>query len=286
MKHFFLALAMICLWAACKQDAKNAAADSATTNAEQLAGHWYAMEFCQRASQYGSVLGAMNNGHLPYAYALTFNPAFPDSVTCSNGVNTWSLAVKYDQDTIELVQANKGKSIFLVYDSKSAERNITMFNSTGGRTEMDQFTKSKTSLQNGYAAFEMALNHNVIGEAYTPLNKTGVAAKVMFQPNGKVAGINGFDRYRLCTAGDCFVGGDAFDVLLLSNAQTEGSEKMFGFNMGNTNDTLTIYNLNNPNPAEKGSRSTAGIAYRLLKVKQQEAAPKPAPKQPDPATKK
>jgi hypothetical protein len=39
-----------------------------------LAGYWINLDFCSRAGQYGSVIQAVNNSHLPYACAFTFNP--------------------------------------------------------------------------------------------------------------------------------------------------------------------------------------------------------------------
>src|SRR5690606_39026206 len=98
-----LLLALICT--ACKRDSKTAGATAATLTASPalLGGHWIAMDFRSRANQYGSVRQAMNNAHLPYAYAMTFNPGQPDSVTCYNGIETWTLPVKYNADTLELV---------------------------------------------------------------------------------------------------------------------------------------------------------------------------------------
>ena len=106
-----------------------------------MAGFWIDLDFCARASQYGSVLQTMNNSNLPYAYAFTINPGNPDSITCFNAFESWNLPLKYNKDTLEIVGAIKGKSIFLVYHSQG-DRDMTMFDNSSGSTHMDNFVKS------------------------------------------------------------------------------------------------------------------------------------------------
>ncbi len=75
----FVALIISISFAACKQDKTGGAQQSSalpTADITHLTGHWIAMDFVSRANQYGSVLGAMNNAHAPYAFTVTFDPAF------------------------------------------------------------------------------------------------------------------------------------------------------------------------------------------------------------------
>lgn len=249
----------------CQSDSKkpDPQPDSKTASPDLLGGHWIAMDFCSRANQYGSVLAAMNNAHLPYAFALTFNPGQPDSVTCFNGIETWNLPVKYNADTLELVGAYQGKSVFLVYNSQLAKDNdITMFDVTKGRAQMDKFNKSKGDSKDGYTAFLLALNHNVLGGTFK-----GPGGKIHFAPDGTLTGLKDYDRYELCTAGDCFVAGQAIDVVTFSNSKTENSEKFFGYRFDGQNETLTIFNLVNKNPDEKGAYVVGTPAYKFVRDK-------------------
>jgi len=231
-----------------------------------LGGQWIAMDFCSRANQYGSVLGAMNYAHLPYCFAFVVDPERPDSVTCYNGFEEFKLAAKYKADTLELVNARPGKSLFLIYDSKG-DRSITMFDATTGDTQMDQFVKSKANARDGYTAFLAALNHQVFGGTLTPIGK-GASGQVMFTPGGIIQGMKEYDRYEVCTAGDCFVSGDKMDVITFINRRKEGSAKMFGFKYNAQNDTLTFYNLVNKNPNEKGAYAVGSVAYKFLRKEQ------------------
>ncbi len=262
---FILLLAFCC--SACKSDTKtpDSAAATVTASPALLGGHWIAMDFCSRANQYGSVLQAMNNAHLPYAYAITFNPGQPDSVTCYNGLESWNLPVRYNADTLELVGARPGKSVFLVYDSQQ-EKDITMFDATTGQVQLDKFIKSKAEAKNGYAAFQVALNHNVLGGLFTPLSK-GASGDVQFTPAGLIQGLKDYDRYELCTGGDCFVAGQAVDVVTFFNSKVENSNKFMGYRFSAQNDTLTILRLENTNPEEKGAYKVNGAAYKFLRKK-------------------
>ena len=266
-KLLFSTLLIALLCAACKSDSKTTDSNTATITAspEILGGHWIAMDFCSRANQYGSVLQAMNNGHLPYAFAITFNPGQPDSVTCFNGFESWNLPVKYNSDTLELVGARPGKSVFLMYDSQH-EKDITMFDGTTGQVQLDKFIKSKAEAKNGYAAFQVALNHNVLGGLFSPMGK-GVAGDVQFSPTGSIQGIKDYDRYELCTGGDCFVAGQDIDVVTFYNSKVENSNKFMGYRFSAQNDTLTVFNLQNTNPDEKGAYKVNGTAYKFLRKK-------------------
>jgi hypothetical protein len=230
-----------------------------------LAGFWIDLDFCARASQYGSVLQTMNNFHLPYAYAFAFNPGNPDSVTCFNANEYWNLPVKYKKDTLELVGAVQGKSIFLNYHSQG-EKDMTMFDNTGGRTKMDRFIKSKAGTKDGYLAFITALNHHLFDGVFTPIGK-GAGQKVMFTPGGFLQGITAYDRYEVCTGGDCFIAGQDIDIVTFYDAKKgkEASQKFFGYRYNGQNDTLSIFNMVNSNPEEKGAYKVGSLAYKFAR---------------------
>jgi hypothetical protein len=251
MKKGFFLLLLLPLLTACRQDQKTtgAGAASESANAEALGGHWVALDFCSRAAQYGSVLAAMNNVNKPYAYSLSFVPSRPDSVECSNGMETWSLPVVYKKDTMELQGARQGKPVFLVYDSQG-EKILTMFDNT----------------ETGYMAFLTALNHNLFSGLFIPAGK-GDEARILFTPGGFIQGMPEYDRYEVCTAGDCFVAGNDIDVITFSKARTENSSRMFGYRYSGQNDTLRLYNLINDQPDEKGTQTVGSVAYTLIRKK-------------------
>ncbi len=231
-----------------------------------LAGHWIAMDFCAFANQYGSVLQAMNNGHVPYSYAITFNPAKPDSALCYNALESWTLPVRYNADTLELLGARDGKSVFLIYHSNSGKE-ISMIDPTGPRVQMDRFIKSKAGTIDGYSAFTTALNHNIFNGVFTPVGK-GAGEKIMFTPGGLLQGLKGFDHYEVCTGGDCFVAGQEIDVITFyDTSKGQKNSKMFGYKYNAQNDTLRLFNLANINPEEKGAYKVAAQAYIFSRKK-------------------
>ncbi len=272
-KAFLFANLLIITLFACKQDPKNASQTPAhiqpgeQANPKVLAGHWIAVDFCSYANQYGSVLGAMNNGHLPYAYGITFNPAKPDSALCYNAFESWSVPMRYKADTLELVGARPGKSIYLIYHS-NMEKDITMIDPTGEQVRMDRFIKSKATVQDAYSAFAIALNHNILGGVFTPIGKGAGTEPVTFFSDGGLKGIKSFNRYKICAGGDCFVAGQDIDVVTLYDGrEEEKTSKMFGYRYNGQNDTLTIYNLVNTNKDEKGAYKVSTPAYKFSRKK-------------------
>lgn len=262
----FLATALL----ACKQDPSSTAQQQTAGNHADpviLAGHWIAMDFCARANQYGSVLGAMNNAHIPYAYAFEFDPVKPDSVTCFNGVETWALPVKYNKDTLEVQGASQGKSVFLIYHSQSSKE-MTLFDGTRGSVKMDRFIKSSANAANAFASFNVALNYNLFGGILLPLDKGSSRDTIIFTPGGLIMKWKEYDMYNVCTGGDCFVAEEAIDVITLAKSNKPGSEKMYGFRYNGTNDTLTFYNLVNTRPDEKFAYEIKGPAFRFHRVPQ------------------
>ena len=252
-----------------------------SANPTVLAGYWINLDFCSRAGQYGSVIQTVNNSHLPYAYAFAFNPGKPDSVTCFNASSAWTLPVKYKKDTLEIVGAIEGKRpVYLVYHSHG-EKDMTMFDNSSGSTRMDNFIKSKAGTKDGYTAFTTALGHHLFSGQFTPTGKNASKEKIVFTPGGFITGWKVFDRYVVCTGGDCLVAGQEIDVFSLYNSkQGEAAAKYYGYKYNAGNDELTIYNL--ISSGEKGSWKAGAPAYTL---KRSFSVPAPNPKTQQPAKK-
>lgn len=254
-------ISVFALLFSCKNDPNSSTPEVQHADPNIMEGHWIAMDFCARANQYSSVLAAMNNGHVPYAYAISFSASQPDSVLCYNGFESWKLAVKYNVDTIEIREARPGKSIFMIYSPSAKE--LTMFDATNDRgAQLDRFIKSKAGSPNGYTAFSTALNHNIFEGVFTPVGKK-VDKPVQFSPGGYILDFPDYDRYMLCTGGDCFLVGDQMDVVSFANTKDKNSLKMFGFRYSTKGDTLNIYNLIE-SQTEK-SATVGKIAYQFLR---------------------
>ena len=265
MKYYALLFAVASLHlVSCKSDAPSGQQGAGQDITAQLAGHWIAMDFCSRSNQYGSVLGAMTNSHVPYAYSLSFDPAKPDSVVCHNGMEQWSLPVKFNADTIEIMNARPGKSVFLIYHSQG-KKDMSMFDSTTGKVQMDNFIKSNANARDGYTAFTTALNHNLFSGLFGEIGKTTGNPAIQFTPGGFILNWKPYDRFEVCTAGDCFVMDNNMDIVTLRKASEKDSGVMYGFQYNGTNDTLTLFNLVNTNPEEKGAYTTKGVAYRFFR---------------------
>jgi hypothetical protein len=250
---------------ACKQDQKTAA--GAANGAEPkpgasaltLSGHWIALDFCARAGKYGSVLAAMNNGHKPYAYALTFLPSQLDSALAFPGPDGRYVPLRAEEDTVQIVNAREKGPIYLVYSSQG-DQSMTMFDPAPSGTQMDRFIKSRGSAKDGYTAFVTALSHHLFNGTFTLLGKKAAAEqKIAFAPDGALRNFPGYDQYEVCVEGDCYVAGQAIDVVRLSNSKAENSAKAFGYRYSGQNDTLYLYNLN--------GNAVGTLAYSLLRKK-------------------
>ncbi len=265
--RFFLPFAVVLLLVACKQDptANTATATPLSDTPNSLGGAWIAIDFCSRVEQYGSVLQAEFNTYRPYAFAMVFNSAKMDSVHCFNGFEDWKVPIKINQDTVELVGASQGKSIFLIYDSQS-KKYFSMYDGTNkAGTQIDRFLKSTVPSEDGHLAFSMSLNHHLLRGSFSPIAVKGTDPKVLFLPEGFVKGWPQYDTYQVCVGGDCFVMGNEMDIITLSDSKKAGSEKMFAFKYSNQNDTLSIFNIADATPNEKGGYVSKGVAYRFLR---------------------
>ncbi len=270
MKKLIFSVFVSCLLlAGCKSDGDNKSnSKKATGLVAQLAGNWVTLGVCQTIGEYGSVIEATNNTHVPFSYALAFDVNTPDQVVCYNGVKSWQLPINVVKDTIEMVGAKDGKSIFLVVENGGQDKVMTMFDGTTDPAQMDVFTKSNAMNTPPSEAFKLALNYNLLGQNYTSISKSNAKPEVMFYPNGIIKGIDPYNHYEICAGGDCFLGGGAFDVIELSNTSDASKPlKNFGFKFSTTNDTLTLYNLENTTNLEKGLHKTIGAAYVLAKKK-------------------
>jgi hypothetical protein len=269
-KIIFVSILFIGLLSACKQDNK---AGTPQLSKEELlnalAGHWIAVDFCARANQYGSVLSAMNNSHKPYAFSMTFNPAKPDSVVCYNGMETATLPVKFNVDTLEVQGARgPGTSIFMIYNRNETEKDIVAFDRAPSGMQMDRYIKSKAGTPDAASAFLMAINHNLFSGIFMLPGQTKEKA-TQITPTGRITNFKDFDRFEVCLTGDCFVlgPGDHSDIITLYNKKDEANKKMYNFRYSGQNDTLYMYNLINERPEEKGAYKLGKLAYTFLRKK-------------------
>ena len=108
--------------------------------------------------------------------------------------------------------------------------------------------------------------------------------------NGACSTVNlkDYNRYMLCTGGDCFVTGDQYDIITLMRSDDANSPKDFAFKYNGQNDTLSIYQLLK-NPAdEKAAASVGPLVYRFArsipKAAPANQQPQAQPQQQQPAT--
>jgi len=263
--RFTLIFFACCLLSACKQDTKSATGARIVTPVNDrytpLYGNWIAIDFCSYANQYGSILTAMNNTHLPYAYAFTFTDSNRDSITCYSGAETWKLPIRFEADTlVEVLNARNGKSVFLSYNP-SGNQDMTLFDGTLARASTNRLIKATGYEKTGYQAFQTALNHQLMGGKFASVGKS--SGTVEFLPTGQITGLEGYDRYELCTGGDCFIAAQETDVILLSDSKTTAPAQYLGFKFDPNGTALTLSELIATNPAEKGTAKVGKVLYRL-----------------------
>ena len=263
-----LVLTAIAVFFSCKNDPANTpAAQNPYASPDLLGGHWIAMDFCRRANQYGSVVRAMDAAPTPFAYGITFTTIKPDSVTCSNGLEEWTLGVKYRKDTLEMPKAMGDRSAFWIYDS-GGDRKLTLFGVENNSVYLHEYIKSSAGATNGLLAFRTALNANLFSGAFFLIGDKS-QEQILFTPGGFINGFEPFDRYEVCVNDDCFVTRalENFDIMTLRNSKKEGAETLFAWQYNANADTLTLYKLRNTNPEEKGAYARDGVAYRFLRKK-------------------
>lgn len=223
-----------------------------------LAGFWINSGFVTRARIEGSILKPINSDHLPYAYMLFFDAKSPGKVAISNGAEAKVLDVVYNRDTIEMKNAVDNKSIFLVYDSETGGKTITMFDGTGsGRTQMDEFVKSSSDETDGNLIFANALNYNLFGKKLYNGKQ-----QVIFDPKGLLSGLDEWTGYQVCLRGSCFKMGPQMDIVNLSN-KNKGVQELFGWEYSTNQDTLTLFKLR-PSANPDSVYTVIGKAYTLL----------------------
>ncbi len=267
---FFSLLGLSTFFIACKNDAP-ASTEAPVEHADKtnLEGYWIAIDFCTRAGEYGSVLTAMNTAHKPYFYAFSFN-ANEDSVLCFNGSETRKLAYQINVDTIELKNAFEGKSIYLGYSPVS--KDLTLYDVTVSPAQTDRFIKSGVKVANGYQAFTALLNRNLFEGNWKLVAGGKSEQPVGLTPDGGVFNLGDYDRYGVCTSGDCFRLGDKMDIISMGSSKRGNAITRYGFKFSTQKDTLSFYQLVEPDPkmvAELGS-----LAYRLVRLAPKNVQPK------------
>jgi hypothetical protein len=245
---------------ACKSDPKNTANKNSSSTIQAIAGAWISEDFIGFATQYRSVLEARNNGRAPFAYALTFDILRPNQVICDNGFETFPLNINIVADTIEMKNAVQGKSIFLVYDSQSSKK-IAMYDVSHGNIEISYFTKAPASADAiAYQAFLAKLNKAIIVGKYNMV-KGKNQVPVSFNEDGSITGLE-YNKYELCTNGDCFVTGTAIDVVSFFK-ENNTQPVFFGYRITPGKDKITLYELKNEKPEEKGAYTVGAPVYIL-----------------------
>jgi hypothetical protein len=256
-----LAVVFLALWHfSCQSDPKTNTAGTPAANTQPLinalAGQWIDIDFCSRCNQYGSVLEAQKNSHKPYAYAYAFDVNKPDSVMCFDSEKSWSLATSHNGDTLELKNANDGKSIFMIYNS-AGEKDITVFDATTDMVKMDRYIKSKAGAKDGNGAFATALNHHLFNGIMVP---SGSKDTIQFTSGGAILKWGPYDRFRVCAGGACFLAGPGADMITLYQSKKEGSEKTFAYKYNARADTLYLYQVT---PVEGAPAKVGGVVHRF-----------------------
>lgn len=257
---FFSLVFVVSLFTACKSDPKNNTNKNNSSTVQSLAGAWISEDFLGFAMKYRSVIEARNNGRAPFAYALTFDILRPNQVICHNGFETIPLNINIVSDTIEMKNAVQGKSIFLVYESQSSKK-LAMYDASKGSVEISYFIKAPASADAiAYQAFLAKLNKAIIAGNYK-LAKGKNQVPVSFNEDGSIAGLE-YNKYELCTNGDCFVTGTAIDVVSLYK-ENDTNPVFFGYRVSPGKETVTLYELKNEKPEEKGAYTVGAPVYTL-----------------------
>jgi hypothetical protein len=262
------AVAIILSLFSCKNDPKSANTDLnpehqpvAQASPKNLAGFWINSGFVTQVGGTGSVIKSINSHHLPYAYMLFFDEKAPSKVAVSNGAEGRVLDVVYKRDTVEMKDAQNSKSVFLVYDSETGGKAITMFDGTGsGPTQMDEFVKSASDLTEGNLIFANALNYNLFGKKFHLAGNP--KAQVILDPKGLVAGLDDWTGYQVCLRGSCFKMGPMMDIVNFSNKNTQKQE-LYGWEYTPNLDTLQFYKLR-PSANPDSVYTVVGKAWTLI----------------------
>lgn len=255
---FAFVLCLAFFWGYACQEAGKSVQTANPTGLRLLGGNWIAIDFCAFSGTHASVLKAMNATQKPYAYAITLDPRIPDSAECFNGVENYRLPIRIQGDTlIELVGASQGKSVFLAYDAQT-NNDLTMYDATGPMAYTHKFIRASNSNKTGYQSFLTALNNQLFPGRFKLGNTF-----VQFTSEGEVIGLPDYDRYEVCTAGDCFLTGQDIDVLWLSDSKNKDSEHYFGYRYNDDRSVLTLYELDDKTPDEKGTQTIGKAAYVL-----------------------
>jgi hypothetical protein len=267
---FFALLGLSAFFFACKNDSPTtteAPVEHADKN--NLEGYWIAIDFCTRAGEYGSVLTAMNTSHRPYFYAFSFSQS-EDSVVCFNGSGAIKLAYQINVDTIELKNAFDGKSLFLGYSPVS--KDLTLYDVSVSPAQTDRFIKSGVKVSNGYQAFTSLLNRNLFEGNWKLVAGGKSDQPVGLTPDGNIFNLGDYDRYGVCTNGDCFRLGSQMDIISLGASKRDNAITRFGFKFSTQKDTLSFYHLKETDP--KMVAELGGLAYRLVRLAPKNVATK------------
>lgn len=204
MNQYILFILFIAIgFAACKSDKEVDNSPQKTTtkttksskSTAKYRGHWIDKEFMENMEKHHSVAAV---GALPSIIELTFPAVLGDSATLVSGNKTRKTL--FQSKEADIFTFDEGK---LLYENIGEQERLT-FTDKANKTHILIRVGDDEVGADGKAIQPIVNKHTVVGD-YFMLDKKGKKGEdfIIFKPNGGIIGMEEFNKYEICVAGDC-----------------------------------------------------------------------------------
>ncbi len=178
------------------------------------------------------------------------------------GFEEAKVAYRKEKDYFILLKAYQGKDMIFTLNNDSS---ITLVDSVWTGIPSNSNFKKVNKIEGYKWVFEYFLNENLIAGDYTLFKENKpTRRKVVFNPDGKVTGLDNFVKYSICFSGDC-VGETEPVSNIITFQDNNGVSKNYSFNIDKKTRSLNVYKLSESIKDIKGNRSIENKIFDLRK---------------------
>ncbi len=232
----------------------------AVTKSQKLWGHWVCANFIDLVKIRRTIRGIRNR---PMFLEIVFKPEFGDSVLLVTGyTNIFAPYTKKGKDSIIIKNISAGKNIVLV--ATEGLQRLELLDSVQGENNKNKvyawsYTKTSGIKKNKKYDVYSHINASILSGTYR-----NNSATVSFTNTGEIRGWNGFENYKICSGGDCFMlTRSPIDIITFNKGNQKKSYALWL----KSNDSLYFYNLIKKGNGKHYNYQPEGIAFAFKKLK-------------------
>ena len=239
---------------------KSTQKETKTVQKQQLWGHWVCVDYIELVKARKTIRSLTNR---PVFLEVVFNPAYGDSALLVTGYN--KILTPYKRiGTDSILIKNKRTQTNLVLFASNGLQSLELKDSLVGEKDKSLhswvFKKTSGIKKQKKSDLSKHINNSILSGTYTnAANQT-----INFIENGTINGWKLFNKYEVCTGGDCFMlTHSSLDIITL---RQKDIKKQYAF-WQKSNDSLYLYHLEKINDDFFYNYQPKEVAFAFKKIK-------------------